>query len=312
MRSRNLDWVDPPDKTTIRSAMPSATPLNVFDLRFVPGQLPYYPPGEDETSPRNYPQIWIDGAHLDEPHAIDLIELVESLYYPGEFTIFTCGCGVALCAYIEEGIFVRHERNRIYWGLHRPISVGGAEDEDYETWQSHAQWVEYSFDRESIRTNIADSLTRCRHDPDVGYSPHGFERSDLLTLNPFGPLAELPHAAWRGFGGRHLFVLADQDMALMIDGVFTGWEDINLSPSYLQRLSAWRANHQDMRCDTDKRQEWLGMLAALLQDAYQSGLAEDTTLTIIAQQWNIDGRLDPWRHEERTVQKPSPIQCRSY
>jgi hypothetical protein len=53
-------------------------------------------------------EIWVDGQHIDEPHPIDLLLLVQSLHESGWFEIFTCGCGVGGCAGIVDGIQVTH------------------------------------------------------------------------------------------------------------------------------------------------------------------------------------------------------------
>ena len=68
-------------------------------------------------------EIWVDGKHLDEPHFIDLPMLVQSLYEQRRFDIFTCECGVGMCAGIVDGIEVKHESGLVHWSFRRPLAA---------------------------------------------------------------------------------------------------------------------------------------------------------------------------------------------
>ena len=73
------------------------------------------------------PTGWDDDTCIDgvvvEGYCIDFNEIARSLASPGVYEIFTCGCGVAGCAGIFEGVRVRHEASHIAWSMTQPYQA---------------------------------------------------------------------------------------------------------------------------------------------------------------------------------------------
>jgi hypothetical protein len=67
-------------------------------------------------------ETFIDGV-IVEGYCIDFNEVAKSLCTPGDYEIFTCGCGVAGCAGIFEGVTVRHDGSNILWFLNQPFKA---------------------------------------------------------------------------------------------------------------------------------------------------------------------------------------------
>jgi hypothetical protein len=99
--------------------------MNTFDLRFFIDYNAQEKIIYGEGTVLVCQEIWIDGHHIEEQHTISLIYLLHSLFYPGEFFIFTCGCGEPYCANICYGILVRHEPGLIRWRFRRTVSYSG-------------------------------------------------------------------------------------------------------------------------------------------------------------------------------------------
>lgn len=70
--------------------------VNTFELRFFIDSNAQEKIVYGEGNVMVCQEIWIDGHPIDEPHAVSLIYLMRSLFYPGEFFIFTCDCGEPL------------------------------------------------------------------------------------------------------------------------------------------------------------------------------------------------------------------------
>lgn len=137
-------------------------------------------------------QFWVDGELLDEPHCIDLPQLVHSLHVAGWYEIYTCGCGVGGCAGIVEGIHVTHREGWIDWSFRRPQSAGNLLDPALSEWERTAVPVSFTFDRAQMLAAIEAFLDAVR--AEVGTKPerfrwpvHGFYIADLLQLDPTKP-----------------------------------------------------------------------------------------------------------------------------
>jgi len=64
--------------------------------------------------------LFVDGIELTNrawPSLIDLDQLQASVARDGEYAIFTCECGEANCAGIEEPVRVRHDAGGVRWWL---------------------------------------------------------------------------------------------------------------------------------------------------------------------------------------------------
>jgi hypothetical protein len=278
--------------------------MNTFELRFfvekhTKGQI-----YNNEEFRLVYQEIWIDGQHLDEPYPVCLMELTRSLFYPGEFTIFTCGCGYAGCASIFDGIFVRHEPEVIRWRFRRPVSsrefCTDDDEEGYDGWIQKATWSEYVFDRNQMLTQIADALhdIRSRTDSEDYYSPDGFERSHLDALDPYGQLSMF---SYEEMTGQSLFFLPDDAYAFLLDGRFVTIDDLQLTKSFQNRFKAWREATYSQQNQPETRQAWLDETIAFLCDAYQNGFPSEINFWMITHALNPDGTLNPWRQKEHRI-----------
>lgn len=279
--------------------------MNTFELVFIAEENSPEQVAEGLGTEQVYQQIWIDGAHLDEPHAIDLNALMRSLFRPGEFFIFTCGCGNSGCANIWEGIFVRHEPGVIRWRFRRPACARGfgtSYRDECEDWERHAQWVECAFDRDQMLSDIASALCVVREQtpPGADYSPHGFERKHLDALNPYGRFSDI---SWSEYTGQSLFFLADEQEKFFLDGRFLALNELGLSDSFQTRFQIWLRNTDSYRTDPDKRLSWLEASRSLMLAAYREGLPADTNIYLAAHRWTSSGMLDSWGQEERLVDR---------
>lgn len=137
-------------------------------------------------------EIWVDGELLDEPHFIDLPQLVHSLHVAGWYEIYTCGCGVGGCAGIVEGIHVTHREGLIDWSFRRPQRAGNLLAPALSEWERTAVRVSFTFDKAQMLAAIEAFLDAVR--AKVGTKPerfswpvHGFYIADLLRLDPTKP-----------------------------------------------------------------------------------------------------------------------------
>ena len=118
-------------------------------------------------------EIWVDGQHIDEPHPIDLLLLVQSLHESGWFEIFTCGCGVGGCAGIVDGIQVTHNTGLVQWSFRRPQSAANLLGPALSEWEKTAVPVVLTFERAQMVKAIDDYLDAVR--ALVGVEPSKFE-----------------------------------------------------------------------------------------------------------------------------------------
>lgn len=80
-------------------------------------------------------ELYVDGVRLAHKAFVDLRYLTKSVQISGNHEIFTCSCGCAMCAGIEEPIFVHHQADAIEWQFNTIDCFGGGEDlsdADYE------------------------------------------------------------------------------------------------------------------------------------------------------------------------------------
>jgi hypothetical protein len=127
-------------------------------------------------------EIWIDSEPLQEPHAICLWSLAASCYQSGNFEIYTCGCGFAGCAGIEEAVTVSHRGERIEWSLRTPQSKDGFKDE--QDWRERSKLLHFSFDRAQYIDEIRSEIffADFNHSKNIEYGPEGFERKSLSRI----------------------------------------------------------------------------------------------------------------------------------
>lgn len=143
-----------------------------------------------------HPEVWVDRQHIDEPHFIDLPLLVQSFHVQGWCEIFTCGCSVAGCAGIVEGIHITHDTGLIRWSFRRPQSAGTLSGSALKKWEQSAFPVEMSFDRTQMVNATQDYLDAVR--VLVGAQPsrfdwpvYGLSVSDVLKMDPGKPFYDV-------------------------------------------------------------------------------------------------------------------------
>lgn len=167
-------------------------PLNRFELRLKNDVAERWLP-RDSTIDLEA-EIWIDGHHLDEPHSIDLPELIFSCHKERWFGIFSCGCGKADCAGIVDGIHVTHQKSEdlIRWALRLPQSAENLLDHALSEWEKAAIQLDFAFDRAQMTNAINTFLDGVRrlvgaHPERFSYPIHGHAVQDILTLDPDHP-----------------------------------------------------------------------------------------------------------------------------
>ena len=129
--------------------------------------------------------ISIDSKPFHKKYAIDMEELVLSCRFSGEFEILTCGCGIAICAGIDDGIKVIHQDNKIIWKVRNPVNWP-----TYKDLPKKVSYVEYVFDKqqyvEAIRASVEEAKQSLRYAEEeckfVETGPHGFTTYDFETL----------------------------------------------------------------------------------------------------------------------------------
>ena len=141
-------------------------------------------------------EIWVDGQHLDEPHPIDMLLLVQSLHESGWFEIFTCGCGVGGCAGIVEGIQVTHDAGLVTWSFRRPQSAGNLSDSAVSDWEKTADPVVFKFECrqmvEAIQNCLREISTLVDGDLSrVDWYVNGPSIQEVLNIDPNKPVYEI-------------------------------------------------------------------------------------------------------------------------
>ena len=105
--------------------------------------------------------IWIDGALLDEPHRVCVNAVLQSFRKGGPRNygdwhfVFTCGCGYASCANIDEGVGSVHHDETTEWVFRRPQANKFGEDVlGFKQWCETAKWHTYRFNRHQAITEL--------------------------------------------------------------------------------------------------------------------------------------------------------------
>lgn len=147
---------------------PPTQPFNHFELRLIHH---IEKAGSTANSP-NFdtlwlsPDIWIDGQRLDEPHSIDVNAILQSFVKsnPNGWSrdwhfVFTCGCGNACCANIDEGVGSVHGDGWVDWVYRRPqANKFPAGVLGFRQWCETAQWVSFHFDSHQVIAELVRFL----------------------------------------------------------------------------------------------------------------------------------------------------------
>jgi hypothetical protein len=152
-----------------------------FELRFIARSV------VDGRVRRARPQVLINGVPIDEPLPIDLWALVKSAVRSGYHYVYTCSCGIAGCAGIEEGIRVGHRNDKVLWEYRLPQSTDGFGDSEvspYQDWLKRAVLHRHIFNRKQVVEALFEALSDAEvtHAEDAEYGPYGFEREDITEL----------------------------------------------------------------------------------------------------------------------------------
>ena len=154
---------------------------STFELRFIAKSV------VEGKVRKARPQVLINEVQVDEALPIDLWALINSVVRSGYFYIYTCSCGFAGCAGVEEGIRVGHRFGKILWEYRLPQSTAGFGDAEvscYEDWLKKAAFHRHIFRREQVIEAVFQALSdaEATHADDAQYGPYGFERSDISQL----------------------------------------------------------------------------------------------------------------------------------
>jgi hypothetical protein len=91
--------------------------MNDFKLEIQSGQFPHW------TENCFLTMIHVDGIKTfpeRDRECIDLLSVVDSLYKPGRYDLFTCSCGDPGCAGWNNDIVVDHDELDAIWSHHSP------------------------------------------------------------------------------------------------------------------------------------------------------------------------------------------------
>ena len=277
--------------------------MNTFELKIIdsdeiPFALTTKPPGVITQ------QIWIDGAHLDEPHVVDIRELVSSIFRPGEFYFFTCECGEPGCAGIWDGFKVRHLPEEIQWHFRRPVRQPDndlAEEDDFHHWTSTTAAIDYKFDRQQFTYAMNHALEVLKSKQENSeYSPYGFDRKQLDSLDAYHPPLNWEEKP----GRRKLYFLVDEASQLFMDGQFVTLNQLGTSELFASMFRTWESQQKlTATLNTNQRLEWLESTRSLALSAYTEGLSDDIDIWIVAYQWTANDQLDPWDAASRLVSR---------
>jgi hypothetical protein len=143
-----------------------------------------------------YSEIWVDGHHIDEPHFIDLPILVQSLYEQRWFDIFTCECGVGMCAGIVDGIQITRDAGLVRWSFRRPLAADNLLDPELSEWEKTAVPVVMVFERTQMVKAIEDYLDAirtlvCAEPSRFEWPVHGLSVSDVVKIDPNKPFYDI-------------------------------------------------------------------------------------------------------------------------
>lgn len=125
--------------------------------------------------------VFINGENIAPDRPIDLRQLAKSCQLSGEFFIVTCGCGFPET---DDGIRVTHQPDRIVWQVPELDSFSEEEQDAHNPiYRTYVFCPEQYL--EAVQGGLCDakSFLFSEYNP-IECSPYGFEREDLLALDP--------------------------------------------------------------------------------------------------------------------------------
>lgn len=199
---------------------------------------------DEELTPRVHlisQVVLINGENLAPNHSIDMRLLAKSCQLSGEFFIVTCGCGVAGCANIEDGIRVSHFPDRIFWEVPDPISAGGISEKEYEQYCAKRKFRKYAFEPAAYLTAVQKGLrdARCKlfgEQQPVECSPYGFDPEELIDLDPI-IFSERGAPLGCKIVGRKVSI-AHTPGGIVINGIYYDLDELPV-PESIKQLNDW-------------------------------------------------------------------------
>ena len=200
-----------------------------------------------KRGPDKHGSVWIDiGVRIDgEPFGpvfvADVFAFAKSCQSAGEMDLFTCGCGISMCAGIYEGIRVTHSESSIEWRCPDPLADVEDSDAEYPT-----AWRHFSFDPELYAEAVEECISRLvslaiTPPAATDFPVHDWKIQELVELEarPFSD--RLPEEA-RRIVARTVVVDAYVDR-IIVGGNSYPIEELRL-PDDLQRLNRERESLQ--------------------------------------------------------------------
>ena len=140
-------------------------------------------------------KVFVDGEEIEAP-AVHIAELARSLLEPGKFSIFTCGCGDALCGHVAQRIAVAHHAGQVGWRFRDPVffwRYGMAQDltwdEQITDWRRRSYQTKLVFDHVSMLDEVISAINWTLSNVDRGIPDDGLNffvaltsRSEMLQL----------------------------------------------------------------------------------------------------------------------------------
>lgn len=242
------------------------------------------PYGNRDFSPADYlitQAVLINGENLAPENPIDLRELAKSCQLVGEFHIVTCGCGVADCASIYDGIRVNHLADRIIWEVPDPISFREMTGEEAERQRNNRAYRRFAFEPAAYLSAVQEGLRAARlllfgERQPVECSPSGFDPDDLLELDPIVFSERGAPAGCRIVGKK---IRIDQAPGwLIINGIYYRLGELPV-PEEIKKLDDW-SDWEPKPCfggfafNYAAAPEWNVRKRLKLLGAYLSGITE--------------------------------------
>jgi hypothetical protein len=133
---------------------------------------------DEPPRPLLAPEVRIDSRSMLDRFTLNLRELVASTHRNDEFWLFTCGCGEAACADINNAVEVLHCPTEVLWRVPHPMRQSSSEDIVHR---------EYVFERRAYFAIVEAALAQAkemadRFSGDVDLGPYGFEVDELRGL----------------------------------------------------------------------------------------------------------------------------------
>ncbi len=139
--------------------------MNRLRLEYRVDRHPYWPDGV-------WTALFIDGQEITSrewPSLVDLTQLRRSAEEDGEFFIFTCECGDAGCAGIDEPVIVTRDAESVHWQLGDAWRFIGVSPEAGRDWEEQARGAdggaaanvprEFVFSAEQYATAIEQDIS---------------------------------------------------------------------------------------------------------------------------------------------------------